>query len=110
MKTTWHDFANAVTHAGLFPKSCRPGNHCHWQITGGEQLVNVWPNTKRGFRMAADNGRGRPGTVAEAIKLAGPPETAKPQAEKKYPASVPDNPAWEERPVGLIRSLWRRLW
>ncbi len=123
MKTTWHDFANAVTHAGLVPKSCLAGDGGHWQITGGEQMVNVWPNTKRGFVMAAGNGRGRFGSVAKAIKLAGPPKTPKPQAEHEYPASVPDAP-FEERmarmssapearkdaTVGLIRWLWRWIW
>lgn len=118
MKTTWTDFADAVTHAGLYPKSCHAGDGCHWQITGGKQLVNLWPNTKRGCRMAVDNGRGRPGTIAKAIELAGPPKVPEPQAEKKYPASVPENPlpppsrepSWEPQRVGLIRWLLRWLW
>ena len=113
MKTTWSEFSNAVVHAGLHPKNC-PASGCdHWQIIGGKQLVNVWPATKRGFRMAAGNGRGRPGTIAKAIKLAGPPEVPKP------PASVPENSPREEEQhipwqretrVGLLRWLWRLIW
>ena len=116
----WTKFKCAVQTAGLEPRDC--GND-HWQITGGEQLVNCWANSNRGFRMAAGNGRGRSGSVAEAIRLAGPPKTPKPQAKHEYPANVPDAP-FEERvarmssapearksaPIGLIRWLWRWIW
>ena len=128
MKTEWSEFKRLVEDAGLLPHRCGhatarwPGTH--WQITGGAQLVNVWPDTKRGFRMAVDNGRGCPGTIAKAIKVAGPPKVLKPQREHKYPASVPaDMPPWhecrarvpdnaprEDRPVGLIRRFWRWIW
>ena len=114
MKTTWSQFYEAVVDAELHPKAC-PASGCdHWQITGGAKLVNVWPNTKRGCRIAVDNGRGRSGTVAKAIALAGPPKL---QAEKKYPPSVPDKfpagtsanaPFGPDKPrVGLIRWFWR---
>ena len=118
---TWSKFFDAVVDAGLHPKAC-PASGCdHWQITGGAQVVNVWPNTRRGFRMAVNNGQGRPGTIAKAIALAGPPKAPEPQREHDYPASVPaDMPPWhesrasvpksaprEDRPVGLIRRFLR---
>lgn len=109
MTTTWSKFYGAVVDAGLRAKNC-PSGCDHWQILGGAQKVNCWPNTKRGFRMALDNGRGRPGTIAKAIKLAGPPEVPTPPAAKEYPAHEPD-PPWEDKPhVGLIRWLGRRFW
>ena len=102
----WETFKRAVEAAGLQPRDC--GNH-HWQIKGGEQLVNCWAHTNRGFRIAAKNGNGRSGTMAWAITLAGPPKVPEPQAEQKYPASVPKTPPWEQR-VGLIRRFWRWIW
>ena len=110
MKTTWSEFAEAVAAAGLRAKRCPAGGCDHWQITGGPVLVNVWPDTKQGFRMAADNGFGRPGSVTKAIQLAGPPRVPGPQTKHEYPAHLPDVPPFEDRPVGLIRRLWRRFW
>ncbi len=123
----WTKFNCAVQTAGLEPRDC--GND-HWQITGGEQLVNCWANKNWGIYIAAENGLGRSGSVAKAIRLAGPPKTAKPQMDK-LPASVPKAP-WEERmaveknlylarmssapeaqenaSVGLIRWIWRWIW
>lgn len=96
----WESFKRDVKAAGLEAKWC--GAHdqpyweadCHWQIRGGQQLVNIWPNTtKRGFVMQADHQKSKKGTIAKAIKLAGPPKTPTGQAEKKYPASVPEVPS-----------------
>ena len=92
-------FAREIEAQGLYPKRC---HHTHWQILGGDKhrVVNVWPNSKLGFRFQADEQKARAGTVQDAIDLAGVP-----------PASVVAAP-WEVEPkrVGLIRWLWRLIW
>lgn len=91
-------FAQRVAAAGLSPVEC---SRHHWQIRGGRQLVNVWANAKRGFRMQADGQKSQRGDVAAAIRLAGPPE------KKEKPPPRREQPVQR---VGLIRWLWHRLW
>lgn len=75
----YEQFAAEVKAAGLTARDCGGG---HWQIRGGvftardgsevypHPIVNVWPETGKGFRMAVGVGKGQPGSVKEAIKLA----------------------------------------
>ncbi|KKN09853.1 hypothetical protein LCGC14_1042560 [marine sediment metagenome] len=115
-KTSWAEFATRVTRADLKAISCGSNagefdtRSTHWQIKGGKRLVNCWPSTKKGFRLQVDGEKSRDGSIAEAIELAGPPKAPKPQVEREYPASHPDNPPWKDRPVGLIRRAWQWIW
>ena len=64
----YEQFAAEVEAAGLTARDCGGG---HWQIRGGKNpLVNVWPATKCGFKMAVDNDRALPGDTKQAILLA----------------------------------------
>lgn len=97
-------FQETVETAGLEPRRC---NAVHWQIRGGERLVNVWPNAKRGgFRFQEDGKKSRLGNLAQAIELAGPPPI--PAAEVTAAPREETTKAPER--VGLIRWLWRVLW
>ena len=110
MMTTWTEFETAVQAAGLTARRCGSlmvANSdvvfAHWQIKEGQQLVNIWPDGKRGFVFKADGAKSKTGTLADAIRLAGP---------SKKPPPI-DTPPWEDkrdRPVGLIRRLWRWIW
>jgi hypothetical protein len=103
-------FAETVEAASLQSRRCTGD---HWQILGGERLVNVWPHSKKGFRFQADGQKSRlsrgGGNLQQAIDLAGPsPQAAVEQA-------LASLPPWEEdqqKPdrVGLIRWLWRWVW
>lgn len=110
-RASWSEFATRVTRAKLKAVSCGSNagefdtRSTHWQVHGGAHLVNCWPYTKRGFRIQMDGQKSRDGSIAKAIKLAGPLKVPEPETKHDYPASVPDNPPWER--VGLIRWVWR---
>lgn len=73
---TFDEFTEEVTGAGLATHMCNPQ---HWQIKGGQVLVNFYPHTKRGhvYCVAIAGQRGKAGiTVAKAIQAAGKPMTA----------------------------------
>jgi hypothetical protein len=78
---TWEAFVEATAAAGLGCRRC--GIH-HWQILGGQQIVNVWPDTKKGFRFQAGKAPVRTGDLGEAILAAGKPSVGfgKPQTHK----------------------------
>ena len=98
-----HPMVQAIQAAGLRAKQYSPA---HWQILGGKHLVNVWPDTKRGFRFQRDGEGSGLGTIEDAIKLAGPPE----QVETETPwEEAPQQPEARER-IGLIRWLWGWIW
>lgn len=101
MRTPWGQFEEAVKLARLKPRHCIAG---HYQILGGDRLVNCWPETKRGFVYQADGQKSRIGSLADAIQLAGPP-TSKPPEENSPPWEEPKN-----HQVGLIRRFWRWIW
>lgn len=61
-------FALLVERAGLTPRRC---NEVHWQILGGEFVVNFYPETKRGPRFYVDRAkRGSDGPLSRAIAAA----------------------------------------
>lgn len=99
---TYEQFMAEVAGRGLRAEQC---HYNHWQILGGTKhpIVNVWAHTKRGFRYQTDGGKGKSGTLMDAIALAG-----------EKPASDP--PPWNEskpeqpQTVGLIRRVWRWVW
>jgi len=101
---TFAKFREQVEAVGLAARRCSP---VHWQICGGDTLVNVWPNTRHGFKFQLDGKESQRGRLEDAIRMAGPPEpTTKP---------ADDRPPWAEAKlprerVGLIRWLWRLLW
>lgn len=104
----YRDFEQAVKAAGLQPRKCQEN---HWQIREGRRVVNVWPETRRGFRFSVDGGQGRGGSLAQAIEEAGPPPSLAPLFSK----TKSEQPPWESRAdvgqhVGIIRRLWRWLW
>ena len=106
------DFAIPVKAAGLTPGDCLPGNALHpgqWRIRGGSkhQMVDCWPNTHAGFRYKVDGQQKETGTIADAIRLAGPPEKPAAGLAEIPPFDMPDDP--EERQVGFIRWCWRRM-
>ena len=100
-RSRWDDFATAVREADARLSSRRCSEH-HWQITGGRQLVNCWPNSKRGFICQVDGEKSRVGSLADAIRLAMPERGTPPWT---VPVEVP-----VEAPVGLIRRFWRWMW
>ena len=63
-------FAAQVEAAGLTARDC---GGWHWQIRGGKQLVNVWPDTKKGFRMQVAGQCATGGNIKLAIERAGNP-------------------------------------
>jgi len=97
------DFETQARSAGLQAKKCSP---YHWQLLGGASnpLVNVWPNSKRGFHFQTRSDQSVRGTIEDAICLAGP----------RRKETADDAPPWQESPtserVGLIRWLWRWIW
>lgn len=122
----FHDFQRDVERAGLKARKCSP---IHWQIIGGRRLVNVWPNTKRGFRFQPAGQAVRTGRVEQAIAFADPPSwpSSSQTAEKLSPlettiagihadlASSKSRMApWEGAPstphLGIIRRFIRWLW
>ena len=111
-ETDFISFAAAVSANGLGARHCHAG---HWQIKGGSQcrLVNCWPNTRQGFRYQAAPGNlpVRTGTVAEAIRVAGPrPVEADPPGDEDTEAVSQSIGDRQTPRVGLIRRLWRWLW
>ena len=55
----------------------------HWQILGGQRVVNFWPEAKRGPRLyVAGESRGRFGSLAKAISAAGKPVAVETPAEE----------------------------
>lgn len=108
----WDAFAAQVRKSGLHPRQC-----CmwHWQIRGGDRIVNCWPHTKVGFKYQAVGEKARAGDVKRAIEAAG--EGRAWESPLEFAPHVPDTtpqqePPWgsQERPVGLIRRIWRFLW
>ncbi len=96
----YRDFARVLESEGLTAKEC---DHHHWQIQGGKRLVNVWANSKKGFRFQVRDQKSRIGCLADAIDAAGPPERP-----------VETDPPWEAqegtRKPGVIRRLAKWLW
>jgi len=87
---------------GLSARRCASSTG-HWQICGGDRLVNVWPETKkRGFVMQLDGDESQPGNVGQAIRLA----RSKPLDGKTEQTLVVQ--------VGLCRTVfgvfWRWFW
>ena len=103
-------FAERLASIGLVARKCSP---YHWQIRGGTKhpLVNVWANSRRGFRFQVDGLKSRDGTLIDAIKLAGPRPVSKPDIAAPWEEAKPE-PASQATPerVGLIRWLWRLIW
>ncbi len=111
------DFAIPVEAAGLVPRDC---GEYHWQIKGGRhyKVVNCWDTKRRGFRFEAWQALPtRDGTVADAIRQAGPPEKPAAGLAEIAPFDMVGDP--EERQVGFIRWLcrkrfvlwlWRKIW
>jgi hypothetical protein len=104
---TFNDFSSTVMAYGYRVAQC---NHHHWQILGGEKnsIVNVWANTKRGFRYQALGGKAKTGSLLDAMQLAGSPTL-------HTTATIMDEltslPPWKQpERVGLIRKLWRMIW
>ncbi len=103
--TTYQDFARHVESAGLTPRNC---TEHHWQIRGGERLVNCWPHGGQ-LRIHVDGGgKSRLGTIRDALRLAG-----------VRPKPADESPPWEEpkppvRTPGVLRrclrAMWRFLW
>jgi hypothetical protein len=53
----------------MIPKHCNP---LHWQIRGGQHIVNFYPSTKRGQRFYVDGAaHGASGELSKAIQAAG---------------------------------------
>lgn len=101
----YETFMECVERFRLEPRKCSP---VHWQIRGGRRLVNVWPNTKRGFRFQASGQAVRTGVIGEAITAAGPTIGGSPPWEDE-PVPTAESPLPPDR-VGLIRWLWRIIW
>lgn len=101
---TYALFAGKVEKAGLTPRECMSD---HWQIHGGKHLVNVWPHSRRGFRIQLHGQKSRRGSVEAAIKLAEPPDQP-PKADESPPWEPGAEPAKQQ--VGIIRRFWRWVW
>lgn len=69
----YETFAHQVERHGLEPREC---DRHHWQIRGGivSPVVNVWANSRKGFRYQAGIGHARQGSIEKAIAAAGPAE------------------------------------
>ena len=97
----YSEFEQTASQHGLRVRQCSPD---HWQLLGGTRhsIVNVWANSKRGFRYQIDGEKSRIGSLGEAITLAGAVLTAV------------ETPPWKEpqapSEVGLIRWLWKLIW
>jgi len=105
---TYRDFALAVSDSGLSARQC---SRHHWQILDGKRLVNVWANSKRGFRYQVRDEKSRTGTLADAIQAAGPPPPP-PSIDPPWSEATADRPlaASGEPHRGLVRRAWRWLW
>lgn len=105
----YEEFQAIVKDAGLAARHC---HETHWQILGGLKYpkVNVWANTKRGFRFQLSGGQvSHSGTLPKVIELAGPPISV----VKMQEVNREQQPPWKEPEtgrVGLIRWLWRMIW
>jgi hypothetical protein len=65
---TYKEFTQVVLAAGLEPRCCNP---LHWQIRGGEHIVNFYPDTKRGQRFYVDRTeRATNGSLDKALRAA----------------------------------------
>jgi len=91
-----------VMPRGLRANCC---SNVHWQILGGNKhsIVNVWANTKRGFRYQVDGQKVKTGKLQGAIDLAGVSEATTTPPWNEHTPAPPET-------VGLIRWLWRLLW
>lgn len=66
-RITYDQFCEAVWAAVLIPHACTDE---HWQIIGGEFLVNFWPYSRRGSRFQAVGSQSDLGDLSEAIRAA----------------------------------------
>lgn len=106
----YSEFEQKVLQAGLQPRTCSPD---HWQILGGRVVVNVWANTKRGFRFQVLGQQSKSGSLKQAINEAQPEkpkEKPKKRRRRTKPVQANEIPPWEEEQVGIIRRFWRWLW
>jgi 5-methylcytosine-specific restriction endonuclease McrA len=69
---TYEQFQERVVAAGLTPRQCSPS---HYQIIGGERIVNVWPKSPQGFKYQVNPHKAVIGNLASAIRSAGPHTT-----------------------------------
>jgi len=110
---TYRDFARTVLAHGVTPCEC---SRHHWQILGGRRLVNVWANSKRGFRFQVRDGKAQTGTLADAIREAGPPPPPPPDVAREAAIldahrRLSENLVQQAEPhCGAIRRFWRWLW
>ena len=97
----YSQFKQTAAQHGLRVERCSPD---HWQLLGGTRhsIVNVWANTKRGFRYQVAGEKSRISSLGGAIKTAG----AVPTAVEAPPWKEPQAPS----EVGLIRRLWKLIW
>jgi len=121
----YEEFEAAIERAGLTAKRC---SEHHWQIRGGPgaEIVDCWPNSKRGFRYRVGQATAQSGTLADAIRAADPYRDCAPwegpsvlHVPPRLESYVKDgqvskivvaaDPVKRNR-VGLIRWLWRLIW
>lgn len=89
-RLTYDEFCDAVWAAMLIPHACTDQ---HWQIIGGEFLVNFYPYAMHGSSFYVNGSKGKRGTLAEAIAAAHNPPAInvfdKPAPyKKKYQARI----------------------
>lgn len=102
----YETFKSQVTEAGLEARKCNP---LHWQIRGGKRLVNVWPETKRGFCFQAFGRTVHRGAqLEEAIEAAELPRRASEPPWQHIDVQVEGKILSPD--VGIIRRFWRWLW
>jgi len=94
------EFQRIAVDAGLDARQC--STH-HWQLLGGSRnrLVNVWANSKQGFRFQVEGSKSQGGRMKDAIELAG--------VVRKELAPWEDSEPLPQ-PVGMIRRWWRWIW
>ncbi len=105
---TFETFDEMVRNAGLRARCCSP---IHWQILGGTRLVNVWPDTKRGFEVQMAN----EDWVSDAMTLAGNPCSEpirevtigcyRPEVSREDEAELPEEP----QPTPRTSEEWSKL-
>jgi hypothetical protein len=102
---TYNDFSERICNAGLRARRC---SEFHWQISGGDRIVNCWPNSKRGFVFQSDlGGKAKLGSLDEAIQASGGPGLSR---DAPFDADPKKLPSPESRPPGVIRRFWRWFW
>lgn len=105
---TYYQFEEQVTNAGFTAVAC---SDIHWQIRGGQRIVNVWPHTKHGLRFQRDGQKAQNGTLSGAIAAAGRTKPKPPDLVRVAPwETSPPDAAWKPEHVGLIRRFWRFIW